>query len=412
MPNTLIQPSTLYLGETTLSGSSAAGTVLNSSNSTLTTGQAWTDPAPSDVGGMDASNTSDSYRGNASTLYAENHPNDDVYLELGEGIRIDRNADGDLTDEPWLRITEIARYGGTQIQLSDGTVITGAVNLVTAVGPGGTDFYQTILFGDDLVANINAVTEGGGVAIARITLGNYVGYGGGTADLTQVMLASNFDSEVFSEDVEIICFANGSQIETELGPRPVEQLNVGDLVATKDQGLMPIRWIGRKNLDAATLKANPGLFPIRIGAGALGKNNPDRDLLVSPQHRVLVNSKIARRMFGSDEVLVAAKHLTALENVEVATDVAELAYFHILVDGHEIVTANNLACETLFPGPITRKNIGDAAWEEVTTLFPDLLDPDFIPNLARTTPSGRKAAQLILRHQKNETPLVNSDVAA
>ncbi|AUH35446.1 hemolysin [Paracoccus tegillarcae] len=226
------------------------------------------------------------------------------------------------------------------------------------------------------------------------------------------MLASNFDSEVFSEDVEIICFANGSQIETELGPRPVEQLNVGDLVATKDQGLMPIRWIGRKNLDAATLKANPGLFPIRIGAGALGKNNPDRDLLVSPQHRVLVNSKIARRMFGSDEVLVAAKHLTALENVEVATDVAELAYFHILVDGHEIVTANNLACETLFPGPITRKNIGDAAWEEVTTLFPDLLDPDFIPNLARTTPSGRKAAQLILRHQKNETPLVNSDVAA
>ena len=52
--------------------------------------------------------------------------------------------------------------------------------------------------------------------------------------------------------------------------------------------------------------------PIRIRAGTLGNGLPEADLIVSPQHRVLVRSGIARTLFGADEVLVAAKQLLAL----------------------------------------------------------------------------------------------------
>ena len=38
------------------------------------------------------------------------------------------------------------------------------------------------------------------------------------------------------------------------------------------------------------------------------------DLTVSPQHRVLVRSRTAQKVFGTDEVLVAAKQLLLLQN--------------------------------------------------------------------------------------------------
>ncbi|MDT9702188.1 Hint domain-containing protein, partial [Streptomyces sp. P17] len=89
--------------------------------------------------------------------------------------------------------------------------------------------------------------------------------------------------------------------------------------------------------DAAALAANPHLRPVRIRAGALGAGVPARDLVVSPQHRVLLRSGIARRMFGASEVLVAAKQLLALDGVELASDLDSVTYVHFLFDRHQIV---------------------------------------------------------------------------
>lgn len=72
----------------------------------------------------------------------------------------------------------------------------------------------------------------------------------------------------------------------------------------------------------------------------MGAGIPDRDLLVSPQHRVLVRSAIAQRMFGSSEVLVAAKQLLQLPGISLAEDVAGVSYVHLLFDRHEIVVSN------------------------------------------------------------------------
>ncbi|WP_353143118.1 Hint domain-containing protein, partial [Paracoccus sp. (in: a-proteobacteria)] len=89
-----------------------------------------------------------------------------------------------------------------------------------------------------------------------------------------------------------MCFIAGTLILTADGEVPIEQIGVGDLVQTRDNGLQPVRWIGSQKLGAAELAAMPKLQPIRVKAGALGPDAPRQDLLVSPQHRVLVRSKI------------------------------------------------------------------------------------------------------------------------
>lgn len=100
----------------------------------------------------------------------------------------------------------------------------------------------------------------------------------------------------------MVCFAAGTRILPPRGEIPVQWLEVGDLVCTADNGDQPIRWISTREVDAT----GP-LAPLRIRRGALGKNLPHRDLLVSPQHRLLNRSKVADRMFGSPEVLIAAQ---------------------------------------------------------------------------------------------------------
>lgn len=116
------------------------------------------------------------------------------------------------------------------------------------------------------------------------------------------------------------CFTPGTQIETPDGPRPVESLRVGDAVLTLDHGAQPLRWIARRHLNAGDIDLRPELCPIRIAAGALGPGRPAQDLVVSPQHRILLRSRIVERMTAEPEVLIAARHLTALPGISVLRD--------------------------------------------------------------------------------------------
>ncbi|MBV0890476.1 Hint domain-containing protein [Paracoccus sp. Z118] len=193
------------------------------------------------------------------------------------------------------------------------------------------------------------------------------------------------------------CFAGGTRIMTAKGHRPVERIAVGDLVQTVDHGLQVVRWAGARRLDAVDLAANLALLPIRIRRGALGERLPRRDLLVSPQHRVMVRSAVARAMFGADEVLVAAKHLLALDGVEIARDLREVTYHHILFDRHEIVLSEGAASESLFLGEQALLALGEAARNEILTLFPELKAG--LPEAgARPFLTGRQGRGLAERH--------------
>ncbi|WP_312524950.1 Hint domain-containing protein [Paracoccus sp. (in: a-proteobacteria)] len=209
-----------------------------------------------------------------------------------------------------------------------------------------------------------------------------------------------------SEIGDIVCFAAGTLIETLNGEVAIEMLSVGDSVLTKDNGAQAIRWISSTKVSAAALAKNPKLRPIRIAAGALGNNTPAKDLLVSPYHRVLIRSAIAQRMFGAPEVLVAAKQLLLIDGVDVAHDLAEVTYYHMLFDRHEVVMSNGAETESLFTGPEALKTIGAAAAEEVFSLFPELRDASYTPVSARNLLSGRSGRKLVTRHIQHQRALV------
>lgn len=201
------------------------------------------------------------------------------------------------------------------------------------------------------------------------------------------------------------CFVTGTLIETEAGFVTVENLKVGDKVLTRDNGFKEISWIGSVQLSAAQLQDNPNHRPIRISAGALGPDTPSSDLLVSPQHRVLVRSKIAQRMFGANEVLVAAKQLLLIDGIDIADDLQDVRYFHILFDQHEIVNSNGAPTESLYTGRQAMKSLGSSARQEIFSLFPELREDDHEAVSARTLASGRMARKLAVRHRQNEHPL-------
>jgi hypothetical protein len=227
----------------------------------------------------------------------------------------------------------------------------------------------------------------------------------------QPLVTSAADAAVFTiapgtGELAVICFAAGTLIWTPFGELAVERLCAGDTVITRS-GPRPIRWIGFVTMDAAKLAANPHLRPIRIRAGALGPDTPSADLVVSPQHRILVRSKIAQRMFGTNEVLVAAKQLLLLDGIDIAEDLDEVEYFHFLFDRHEVVTANGAEAESLFTGPEALKAVGPAAREEILALFPSLAEHDYAAVPARALASGRMARRLAVRHRQNAMTLVN-----
>ncbi|WP_240643672.1 Hint domain-containing protein [Paracoccus siganidrum] len=206
------------------------------------------------------------------------------------------------------------------------------------------------------------------------------------------------------------CFTTGTLIETQLGPRRIEQLTPGDMIRTRDNGMRWLAWIGATRLDRRLLDLQPNLRPIRIRAGALGCGLPAQDLTVSPQHRVLIRSKIAARMFGEPEILVAAKHLIGLPGIE-ATDPAEgVTYWHMLFDGHELVRSNGAWTESLFTGPQAMESVGEAARREIFALFPELASPEFRPRGARRLLSGREGRKLAERHARNAHDLVEDGV--
>lgn len=204
------------------------------------------------------------------------------------------------------------------------------------------------------------------------------------------------------------CFVRGTLIQAETGLITVENLIEGDLIKTHDNGYQPIRWIGSRKISVNELIEAPSLRPIRILAGALAPHSPDQDLLVSPQHRILVRSEIAQRMFDAREILIAAKQLLELDGIEVVEDDVDIEYFHILFDRHQVVFSNGALTESFYPGKQALKSVGAAAQQEVFQLFPELKDQDACsaPESARILVPGRAGRNLVRRHVKNNRNLI------
>ena len=143
----------------------------------------------------------------------------------------------------------------------------------------------------------------------------------------------------------------------------------------------------------------------------MGFGMPNRDLIVSQQHRVLVNSKIAERMTSEAEVLVSAKHLLRIRGIDVLKRLSEVTYVHFMFDRHHVVEAEGILTESLYTGPEALKSLSAEAREEIFAIFPELTDAQSpAPTPARKFLSGRQARKLAQRQIQNKKPLLQPTI--
>lgn len=205
----------------------------------------------------------------------------------------------------------------------------------------------------------------------------------------------------------MVCFAGGTRIATPDGDVKIENLKTGDLVLTIDGTAKDIKWIGSRTLTAQELMAHLENKPIVFRKNCLGNAMPQEDLMVSPQHRLLVRSKVAMRVFGTPESLVPAKKLTALDGVEIQEHCKGVTYFHFALEEHNIVLAQGAFAETLYLGQQALQTLRTDAVKELTYIFPELAKSHFSPKPARALRSQSKDIDKLCRRlMKNDKPVV------
>ncbi len=290
--------------------------------------------------------------------------------------------------------------GNDRLEGGDGNdVLEGGDGSDTLIGGVGDDTFQLTGVGD--------VVDGGeGTADNdRLDLSNWgwrntnIVYDPGS---TQSGVVEFLDADgavvgtmQFSNIETVIpCFTPGTMIATRSGLTAVENLRAGDEVLTRDHGYRPLVWTGQRGLSAADLIARPQLCPVRIAAGALGKGLPVRDMLVSPQHRMLIEGSRAEMLFGEAEVLVAALHLIGLPGICSVFQPA-VSYVHIMFDRHEIVCADGAWSESFQPAQRMLNGMEQEQADEIRAMFPAIDASDTAFAAARLSLKAYEARVLL-----------------
>ena len=301
------------------------------------------------------------------------------------------------------------------ISLTAGEEVTVTITLEAVEGPNGGGA------GGGIGVFVNSATQG------DISVGNVQIFSAGATTVT-LTITPQFDVDTFRIEGQFAfggsgsflrlggvtvdqagapCFTKGTMIDTPSGRKAIETLKVGDLVETLDHGPQAIRWIGTRSIKFTEQSPHSKLRPIVIRAGALGREVPNVDMRVSRQHRMLISSKIAERMFDAPQVLIPAVRLLVLPNVELDEEVQEIDYLHVMFDHHQVIWADGAPSESFLFGPEAMKSISHEAREEVEALFPELVSGEAFYEPARIIPIGKRQKKLIERHVSNVQNLVS-----
>lgn len=238
------------------------------------------------------------------------------------------NAGGTLLN---LSTTTINGFTGvnSKIQLQN---LSGSVDSYTITGtPTGTQTITLLNAGGTSIGSFSVFDSG-------FTNNTYTFGSDGPLAFT-ASSGTTSGTTTYSIDVAanspVPCFLTGTRIATPDGFATVEALQIGDLVLTAQGDAVPVRWIGKRVVSPRF--ADPlRHLPVRIGAGALGAGQPTRDLLISPDHAVLV-----------DDILVNAGALVDGESITRVSGLKEnFTYYHVEVDAHELILAEGVSAET------------------------------------------------------------------
>ena len=271
--------------------------------------------------------------------------------------------------DDFVTITAMGPDGPVTIQITPG-----AGNSATITGNG-----TTTVTADAGTIGINPINESGSLLVEiagpltdiDITYGN-LGAAAQFIHITQV----SFDV------APPPCFVRGTKILTDKGERAIEDLQTGDLIVTKDNGLQPIRWIGSRKMPA-----NGKYRPIQFMAGSVGNS---RDMFLSPLHKVLIKGWKAELLFGQSEALVTAEHLINGDTIFGAPR-DEVEYFHFMFDAHQIVFSDGAETESFYVGEIGLNAFDESTRNEILEVFPELQQD--------AAPISEMAATVLRKHE-------------
>ncbi|WP_425074487.1 Hint domain-containing protein [Sagittula sp. S175] len=297
-------------------------------------------------------------------------------------------------------------FGGNGADLIDGgdgadvlngdagdDTILGGLGADSILGGTGDDLIYAALGdtidagdGDDTITLVDLAEAGPGtITIEGGTLGQT---GGDTLDLAgladrgTMVITSDIGGELtgtvqmydgtlvsFSNIDSVICFTPGTRILTPTGYRVIDDLLPGDLVLTRDDGPQPLRWVGQSRRLAkgktAPVRIAPRTFPTDPAL------KDPRPLLVSPQHRMLIEGYETELLFGAEEVFVAATHLEGFPGIT-RQEGREVTYIHLAFDRHQVITAEGVATESFFVGPQALRNLDADQRTGLFAAFPHL----------------------------------------
>ncbi len=353
-----------------LAATSAAAITINSANQTLEVGAngALTISAAESItngkilmAGGSLTDTSGLTAGTGSTLIGSGNVNGPV---AGAGI-IEANGGTLILGGGAITATtlEVANASTAILDLNDNSISGGTITFLGANGTlllGASDFSSQTLTGfSDKIAGLNVGTNTTptnevnlrGVTEASVTSATLSGttiivHEGATAVATLTLSSApagtpfvdwttdgSGGTDIFLSSM--VCYCGGTLIRTETGEVPVEELAIGDRVATLSGAAKPIKWIGRRSYQPRFLGGNPGVLPVRIEAGAIADGVPARDLWVSPEHALYI-----------DGLLLPARLLVNGATIHQVERVDRLEYFHIELAAHDIIFAEGATAET------------------------------------------------------------------
>lgn len=239
-----------------------------------------------------------------------------------------------------LQLDQVATFAGSLLEFGSGDEVgLGAVNVgAIVVTPTGNANQETMALensGGTIITTITQVPFGNDLfAPGTFTVNPTTGVAG---DFTFTSMGG--DEVMTGSPSEVACFAAGTRIATAEGNIAVEKLRVGDRVLTVT-GIepTPIVWIGRRTIDCTRHPMPRQVWPVRIAAGALGRGQPSRDVLLSPDHAIYACG-----------VLIPVKYLIDGVNI-VQVAVPMVTYYHIELPRHDVMLAEGLAAESYLAG--------------------------------------------------------------
>ena len=170
------------------------------------------------------------------------------------------------------------------------------------------------------------------------------------------------------------CFAalgRGAILQTDTGPRAVEDLWPGDRVLTVSHGMQVLLWKGAMQIvpRSSQTRAEIGTMT-RITAEAMGLSRPATDLVLGPTARIAHRAPGTRRLTGDHVAFVPARDFVDQCNVVALEPIAPVHAYQLGFADHATVAVNGVEVETLHPGLPHQLNLRPDIGALLMQLFP------------------------------------------